>query len=90
MAVSDDARWLDGNAAGGMLAELFGAEMTASPRRCGSCQEVHPVGAHRLYQGAGFVLRCPNCGDVALRAAAVAGGQVVELRGTWQVVQRAG
>ena len=29
--MSEDARWLDGNALGGLLQELFGAEMTAAP-----------------------------------------------------------
>jgi hypothetical protein len=81
MAAIDDARWLDGNAAGGLLAELFGMEMTAAPRTCGSCGQTHPVAGHRLYQGAGLVLRCPACDDVAL----VATGRSVELRGRWYV-----
>jgi hypothetical protein len=29
--MSEDPRWLDGNALGGLLQELFGAEMTAAP-----------------------------------------------------------
>ena len=72
---------LDGNAIAGLLQEIFGAEMTAAPRRCASCGTVSEVGAHRLYEGAGFVLRCPSCGDVALLAAE----RVVELRGTWRI-----
>ena len=90
MAVTDDARWLDGNAAGGLLAELFGTEMTAAPRGCGSCGQTHPVGAHRLYAGAGLVLRCPTCDDVALRVAIVGGRRLVELRGAWHVALPAG
>jgi hypothetical protein len=81
VAIADDARWLDGNAAGGLLASLFGTDMTASPRSCGACGQTHPVAAHRLYLGAGLVLRCPTCGDIALRSA----GEAVELRGIWRV-----
>jgi hypothetical protein len=28
--MSEDARWLDGNALGGLLEELFGADMTTA------------------------------------------------------------
>jgi hypothetical protein len=41
------------------------------------------VGAHRLYRGAGVVLRCPTCGDLALRITVVEDRHVVHLRGTW-------
>jgi Family of unknown function (DUF6510) len=33
------------------------------------CGDQNPAGAHRSYDGAGIVLRCPNCDDVALRIA---------------------
>jgi predicted RNA-binding Zn-ribbon protein involved in translation (DUF1610 family) len=69
----------DGNAIAGLLEEIFGTEMTATMRTCQSCGEAHPIGEHLLYRGAGLVLRCPNCGDIA--AAIVA--QRVKLFGTW-------
>ena len=82
--MSDDAAlWLDGNAIAGLLQEVFGAEMTAAPRGCRSCGAVHPVGAHRLYQGAGLVLRCPACDDLALRIVTLPDRHVVQLTGTW-------
>jgi starvation-inducible DNA-binding protein len=59
--MSEDARWLDGNALGGLLQELFSADMTAAPHTCQSCGMERPVAAHRLYFGAGTVLRCPVC-----------------------------
>ena len=34
-------------------------------RRCHSCGAENALGAHRAYQGAGVVLRCPACADVA-------------------------
>jgi hypothetical protein len=40
--------------------------------------------AHRSYEGAGIVLRCSACGDVALRVVPRADDAVFELRGTWR------
>jgi hypothetical protein len=54
--------WLDGNGVAGLLGEVFGAEVTAVVRACGSCGTEAAVGAHRAYRGAGVVLRCPGCG----------------------------
>lgn len=83
--MSDEARWLDGNGLAGTLIEVFGVEMTSMRRRCQSCGERHAIGSHRLYRGAGEVLRCPNCGDLALRIAALPDRHLVEVRGTWRV-----
>ena len=54
--MSDQPTWLDGNALAGVLTEILGAELTASPRGCPSCGAVNAIGAHRLYRGAGWVL----------------------------------
>ena len=43
--------YLDGNALGGVLYEVFGREMTADEGTCLDC---------------GHVLRCPDCGAVLL------------------------
>jgi hypothetical protein len=56
-----DALRLDGNAAAGVLREVFGSEMTTALGTCGSCGAVGPVGAVHLYVSAGMVLRCPSC-----------------------------
>jgi hypothetical protein len=81
--MSDDALWLDGNALAGPLGELLGFEITQAPRGCQSCRAVHPIGAHRLYLGAGAVLRCPACGDVALRLVTRPDGHLLQLTGVW-------
>ncbi|UGS37170.1 DUF6510 family protein [Capillimicrobium parvum] len=83
--MSDDARWLDGNALGGLLQELFGAEMTAAPHTCQSCGTQRPVAAHRVYLGAGAVLRCPVCDKIAAVVATLPGRHVVHLTGAWRL-----
>jgi hypothetical protein len=77
------AAWLDGNAIAGLLAELFGTEMTTADRGCASCGAHHAVGAHRLYRGAGMVLRCPACDDVAMTIAMSEERRLVTMRGSW-------
>ena len=77
----------DGNAIAGLLEELVAMEMTAAERTCQSCRARNPVGAHRLYRGAGLVLRCPACEDIALCITPLARGYAVSLYGTWAVVR---
>jgi len=77
--------WLDGNGMAGLLGEVFGAEVTAVVRACGSCGTEAAVGAHRAYRGAGVVLRCPGCGDVAIRIAQLPDRNVVLVRGSWSI-----
>jgi hypothetical protein len=84
--MSDDASWLDGNAIAGLLDEVFGTEMTTAERGCQSCSAVNAIGAHRVFQGAGIVVRCPACGDVAMRIVTVHERHIVELAGTWTLV----
>ena len=62
-----DALRLDGNAAAGVLREVFGSEMTTARGTCGSCGAVGPVGAVHVYVAAGMVLRCPSCEAVLMR-----------------------
>jgi hypothetical protein len=76
---------LDGNAIAGVLVEALGTEMTDAPRGCQSCGAVNPVGAHLLYQGAGYVLRCPVCGDVALRIVSREDQHVLTFAGRWRI-----
>jgi hypothetical protein len=84
MTVTDEALVLDGNAVAGLLAEVFGgAEVTGAVRGCGSCGQRHAVGKHRLYRGAGLVLRCPGCGDVALVVVERGARREVHMRGSW-------
>jgi Family of unknown function (DUF6510) len=79
------ATWLDGNALAGLLAEVFGTEMTTAQHRCRSCQTLSALGAHRAYRGAGVVLRCPACGDLGLRIATLPDRYSVHFTGAWEL-----
>lgn len=59
-----DVMRLDGNAAAGMLFDVFGAEVTAARGKCASCGAVGALGAQHLYRAPrspGGVLRCHAC-----------------------------
>ena len=59
---------LDGNAAAGILHNIFALEMTAQPTECAHCGNQAPLGALLAFmQGPGVVLRCPGCENVVLR-----------------------
>jgi uncharacterized Zn finger protein len=75
----------DGNAIAGVLEEVFAVEVTAETRTCQSCGQTNAIGAHRLYEGAGLVLRCPSCGDLAATIVDRAGDYRVSLFGAWSV-----
>jgi Family of unknown function (DUF6510) len=77
----------DGNAIAGLLQEIFVAEVTSAGRVCQSCRADSPIGAHRLYRGAGLVLRCPNCGDLAACIAVLPDRHVISLHGTWSLAR---
>jgi Zn finger protein HypA/HybF involved in hydrogenase expression len=81
--MSQQAARLDGNVLAGPLYEALGIEMTAVDRTCPTCGNRNAVGAYHVYLGAGAVLRCPVCHDIALTIASGRARQVVSLRGRW-------
>jgi Family of unknown function (DUF6510) len=56
-----DRLMLDGNAVAGVLQEVFAVEMTMAIGTCNGCGASEPMGAIHVFQGAGFVMRCPHC-----------------------------
>ena len=65
---------LDGNAAAGMLRELFVQDMTAAMATCAGCRTVGPVGRLLDYgNGMGVILRCPHCAGAMLRITRIGG-----------------
>jgi Family of unknown function (DUF6510) len=78
---------VDGSAVAGLLASVFGVEMSATPGQCAHCNTVSVVGAMRAYvRGPGVVLRCPACAEVVIRIAQTPRGTTVDARGATYLV----
>jgi hypothetical protein len=74
---------LDGNAAGGMLREVFAREMTTALATCIGCERVSPIGTLLDYGGEmGAILRCPSCDTVMLRIVRTPTGFHVDASGS--------
>jgi hypothetical protein len=73
---------LDGNAAGGLLQEVFPFESTSLRTVCAGCGAVDHVGALAVYDRApGTVLRCSHCLEVQIRIARDGDRAWLDLRG---------
>ena len=63
-----ELRWVDGNALGGVLGEVFAADLTLAKTTCAGCRCVVPHAVLHFYLDApGAVARCPGCDAVQLR-----------------------
>lgn len=81
MTGTDDLR-VDGNAAAGVLADIFGVEMTEAWTTCAICTAHNAMGRLIVYMhGMGVVLRCPGCGNVLIKIGTVAQTYRIDLRG---------
>jgi hypothetical protein len=75
-------RALDGNAIGGLLIEVFGAEMTTATGTCGACGTVSLVAELAVYlPGLGTVVRCRACDNVLMTFVQIRGVICVDLQG---------
>ena len=73
---------LDGNAAGGLLNEIFPFEMTSAEATCAGCGTMKHVGELMLYMhGMGSVLRCGDCDTAVLRITHIRGCYRLDLSG---------
>jgi Family of unknown function (DUF6510) len=73
---------LDGNAAGGLLNEMFPFEMTAAEATCGGCGTMRPIGELILYRhGMGAILRCAVCDTALIRITNIRGYYGLDLSG---------
>ena len=78
---------LDGNAAGGLLREVFAFDATVAQTTCASCARMVPMGELRLYAiELGAILRCPSCDEVVVRIGRTPRGLWLDLRGAATVV----
>ena len=82
MTVPVDELRLDGNAAAGLLAEIFAFEITSAAVTCDGCGGVSAVGGLMLYaKDMGAVLRCPPCEQVMIVVTRPRGERYLDLRG---------
>lgn len=73
---------LDGNAAGGLLNEIFPFEMTTARASCAGCGARERIGGLMLYRhGMGSVLRCPRCDTAMIRVTHILGTYCLDLSG---------
>ena len=78
---------LDGNAAAGILREVFVHELSAARGACAACGAIAPLGSQHLYMyplSPGAVLRCTTCQEVLMVFVHAGGRYRLGLRGlTW-------
>jgi hypothetical protein len=73
---------LDGNAAAGLLEEIFAAEMTASLTECASCGRQGEIANLVAFTfSPGLVLRCPACENVVIRIVETPEAVYIDARG---------
>ena len=78
----DEQYMLDGNAAAGLLREVFACEMTLAPAQCVHCGTISEIGAMLLFgREMGAVLYCPVCRNVVMRAVQRNGEIWVDMQG---------
>jgi Family of unknown function (DUF6510) len=78
---------LDGNAAAGLLTQVFACEMTVAVVTCGGCGAATPLGAARAFGGAmGAILRCAACDTIVMRLARTPRGFWLDMRGARSVL----
>lgn len=89
MNEDSDFEALDGNAAAGLLRELFALEMTEASITCAHCGFVGAIGTARLYGGSmGAIFRCANCEGIVIRLVRNPAGLWLEMQGTRRLFVR--
>jgi hypothetical protein len=73
---------LDGNAIGGELLHVFGAEMTSATCTCAGCGATSVVADAVVYmRGPGTIARCRTCGELHMVLVTIREVTCVDLRG---------
>jgi len=61
MNISPEPSVLDGNAAAGLLQQIFAVDVTTAGITCGACESVQPLASLRLHGlPMGYILSCPQ------------------------------
>jgi hypothetical protein len=80
---------LDGNAAAGLLRELFALDATTAEVTCGSCGVVAEVARMRVYGGTmGAIFRCRHCDSIVMRLVRTPAGTWFDMRGSRRLFAR--
>ncbi len=74
---------LDGNAAAGILGEVFSFEVTTAEYACAGCGRTDRLGGAMVYEvrELGVIVRCPSCDNALIRLSYNRGRYFVDLRG---------
>jgi hypothetical protein len=87
MSRKEECSTLDGNAAGGLLSEIFAFETTAARTTCAGCARTMAMGELHLYAiEMGVILRCPSCDQAVMRVARTPRGFWLDLQGALSIV----
>jgi Family of unknown function (DUF6510) len=80
---------LDGNAIAGLLADVFGEELTTARGRCAACGAAGEVATFAVFTRApGTVARCPACATVLMVLVTIREIMCVDLRGLVSLERR--
>jgi hypothetical protein len=86
-AEGDEHSTLDGNAAGGLLSEVFAFDATVAPTTCAGCGRTRPMAELMLYAvELCAIRRCPSCDEAVVRIGRTPRGLWLDLRGAATVV----
>jgi hypothetical protein len=84
-----DSLILDGNAAAGLLQEIFALEMTDNPIECAHCGREGEIGTLLAFtQAPGVILRCPTCENIVMRVVQLPTAIYLDLRGAAHICLR--
>ena len=87
----EEATWLDGNAAAGVLTQVFCGEPSGAVIICAGCGATAAIGALPVYGlELGAIVRCPHCDTAVLRVGATGAMLWLDLRGAVSLHVRIG
>jgi hypothetical protein len=73
---------LDGNAAAGVLSEIFSVEMTTALGTCAGCGATNALAIAHVYVNApGTILRCPACNALLICIVRTPEGPLIDMSG---------
>ncbi|GGU37838.1 DUF6510 family protein [Nocardioides albus] len=84
----DNDHRVDGNAAAGILREVFASDVTTARVVCGHCTAGTSVAETKTYlAGPGSILRCPGCDAILARITKIRDTVWLDLSGSasWQI-----